>query len=93
MSLNFYLLDLVKLDFNGLEQFLSDNLYKDSVSLKWTCCICGFTCQAKQTVARHIEAKHVSLPELLCPTCGKPSKTRHSLRVHMKAIHDQIYQN
>ena len=82
----------MQLDFNDVEQFVNDNVYKDNATLKWTCSICGLTCQTKQNIARHIEARHVSLPKLLCPTCGKPSKTRHALRVHMKAIHDQIYQ-
>jgi len=37
-----------------------------------------------------MEAKHVTLPELVCQFCSKSSKTRHSLRVHMKQKHDIV---
>ena len=82
--------NIIQLDFNDLPQFLKENMHKDFENKKWACSICGFTTLNKVDVARHIEAKHVSLPELLCPTCGKPSKNRNALRVHMKVMHNQV---
>ena len=35
---------------------------------------------------RHVEAKHI-LTQIQCSYCGKPVKTRDSLRKHMKADH------
>ena len=54
----------MSLNFNELEQFLNDNVYKDPVSLQWTCNICRKTFGYRRDVARHIEVNHVSLPEI-----------------------------
>jgi len=78
----------VELNLDELENFISVNCTKDPFSNKWTCALCEQT-GGKLDVSRHIEAKHVSLPNLKCDVCHKPSKTRDSLRRHMTKYHIQ----
>merc|ERR1711974_276315 len=69
----------VALTYEELDGFVNDHCYKDADSLKWKCTLCDQTSLYKTDVVRHIEAKHVTLPELVCNVCGKTSKTRDSL--------------
>ena len=43
--------------------------------------------QYKKDIARHIEATHIDHPGFECQFCTVLSKTRDSLRHHMKAYH------
>jgi len=74
---------------DDLEKFIADNCIKDQVTNRWSCGLCGQT-GGKLDVSRHIEAKHVSLPNLKCDICHKESKTRDSLRRHMTKYHKEI---
>lgn len=78
----------VEITHDQLPFFVEANCSK--VENQWVCNICGQTKSSKIDVTRHMEAKHVILPELICHICNKTSKTRHSLRVHMKNAHNQI---
>ena len=90
----FYILlfsgQLVNLDVEQLDAYLNDNIHRDPSTSRWTCSICNVPFINRKDVARHIEAKHVSLPELQCPICGKAYKTRHSMSIHLKKAHGQI---
>jgi len=69
------------------DDFVSQNVFKDH-SMRWTCGICNqSTFLNKLDVIRHIESRHVILPEIFCNICGKPSKTRNALRMHKKNYH------
>ena len=57
----------------------------------WQCGECGKQ-GSKADVKRHIEAKHMLNTKINCPFCGKSSKTRDSLRKHLKKDHDGIWQ-
>ena len=81
----------VQLSHQELDDFLAVNTYKDQTVGRWMCGICGLSFLNKIDVNRHIESKHVILPELLCAICNKPSKTRHSLRIHMKITHPEAF--
>ena len=81
----------VQLSHQELDDFLAVNTYKDQTVGRWMCGICGLSFLNKIDVNRHIESKHVILPELLCAICNKPSKTRHSLRIHMKNTHPEAF--
>ena len=76
---------LVKLSHEELDPFIDANCAKPGA--KWTCLICGHSANLKTDVARHIEARHVILPELLCHICHKSCKTRDSLRRHIGRYH------
>jgi len=81
----------VELNLDELENFIMDNCIKDLLTNKWACGMCGQN-GGKLDVSRHIEAKHVILPNLKCDVCLKASKTRDSLRRHMTKYHkDQSY--
>jgi len=81
----------VELNLDELENFIMDNCIKDLLTNKWACGMCGQN-GGKLDVSRHIEAKHVTLPNLKCDVCLKASKTRDSLRRHMTKYHkDQSY--
>jgi len=56
----------------------------------WQCGECGKQGN-KGDVKRHIEAKHMLNTKITCPLCGKSTKTRDSLRKHMKSDHDGIF--
>ena len=68
-------------------EYVHSNCFKDPHNNAWYCCLCGQMCSNKLDVSRHIESKHVILPVINCNICGKPSKTRNSLRMHMKTYH------
>lgn len=53
----------------------------------WTCKICDKASGHRHHIVRHIETYHVDLPTLICDLCGAPSKTRDSLKVHVKKYH------
>ena len=75
-----------------LDQFLADNSsrYNDPVqkSNYWMCNFCNKSCINLSDVKKHIEAKHVILPPLICEICQKPYKTRESLRKHQIQSHE-----
>ena len=79
--------NIVELSHEDLENFVNSNSYKDQHSNRWTCSLCGQIAANKLDINRHIESKHVKLPELYCDICSKPSKTKNSLRMHMKNYH------
>ena len=83
----------MSLNHDQLDQFVNENIYKDFDTSRWTCSLCSSTFLNKIDVARHIEAKHVILPELPCTICKKAYKTRHSLKIHMKNAHQQSNAN
>ena len=69
-----------------LDDFISENVGQDNS--QWWCLICNYmTAKTRTDVVRHIEAKHVSTPPLLCSLCNKSAKTRDSLRKHMANNH------
>ena len=80
----------VKLTLEQLDSFISDNSYRDEVNSRWNCNICSKSSSIKFDITRHIEAKHVSLPELICEICMRPSKTRDSLRRHITKYHNNV---
>jgi len=75
----------VSLQHEQLDTFIEENVRKEFN--KWCCLICGKIASFRIDIARHIEAKHVSLPELVCDICGTSSKTRDSLRRHVTKFH------
>ena len=80
----------VSISYQELESFIEENYVRDPGSRRFVCNICGHSCLNRLDVARHIEAKHVNLPEIYCPHCGKPYKNRNSLRVHIKNTHPDL---
>ena len=75
-----------KITTSDLENIISENCVKDELSNRWTCAFCG-QFGGRLDISRHIEAKHVTLPNLKCDLCGKLSKTRDSLQRHMNKYH------
>ena len=75
------------LNHEDFEAFCEANAVRDNFTKSWHCSLCGHQCLNKNDMSRHIESKHVNLPELNCDICGKTSKTRNSLRMHMKNFH------
>ena len=55
----------------------------------WQCAACSKQGN-KGDIKRHIEAKHMLNTEINCQICGKSTKTRDSLRKHMKNHHDGV---
>ena len=84
---NYILSGPVSISYEQLESFIEANYSRDPDSKRFFCNICGHSCINRLDVARHIEAKHVILPEIYCPHCQKPYKNRNSLRVHIKNSH------
>ena len=77
----------VEFNLDELNTIISVNCIKSKFSTKWTCAFCGQITATKLDVSRHIEAKHVPLPNLKCDVCQNPAKTRDSLRRHMTKHH------
>ena len=75
------------LSHEDFDSFFEANSARDQFTKCWHCNLCGQQCLNKLDMSRHIESKHVNLPELNCDICGKSSKTRNALRMHMKNYH------
>ena len=77
-----------------LDQFLADNStkYNDPVQKTnyWMCNFCNKSSISIKDIKKHIEAKHVSLPPLICEFCQKPYKTRESFRKHQIQSHENV---
>ena len=54
----------------------------------WQCVECGKTSSYITNIKDHIEAKHLTGFQFECSECGKIVKTRASLRVHLKTVHN-----
>ena len=80
----------VTLSHEELDTFIAENCTKDVSTSNWSCNFCGVTRKLKSDVARHLEAKHVILPELPCQICLKYFKTRDSLRRHELKYHFNV---
>ena len=72
------------------EEFANSKIQKQEISGLWLCTLCGQTSGNSTHLKRHIEARHVILPPLICYICQKPSKTSHSMRMHMKYQHNVV---
>ena len=48
------------------------------------CSDCLHICKTRQNLGVHIEANHVSHPEVRCSLCGALSTTRDALRKHLR---------
>ena len=77
----------IELSHEDFDAYVDANSARDQFSKLWHCSLCSHQCLHKLDMSRHIESKHVNLPELNCDVCGKASKTRNSLRMHMKNYH------
>lgn len=84
--------DKVQLSLEELEEFANNKTSKDLHTGRWLCNLCGASFVNKLDVKRHIEAKHVVLPPQFCSICFKAIKTSHSLRMHMKNVHNIVSQ-
>ena len=78
----------VRLSHEELDPFIDANCHKDESGGNWICSLCGQSTLKRLDISRHIEAKHVTLPNLLCDICQQPSKTRDSLRRHVTKYHN-----
>ena len=78
----------VSLSHEELDHYIAANCDKDETSRIWICRLCGQSRVNRLDIARHIEAKHVTLPILVCDICQQPSKTRDSLRRHVTKYHN-----
>ena len=81
----------VRLSHDELDSFIAENCTKDVLTLSWSCNFCGVTRKLKSDIARHLESKHVILPELQCLICLKFFKTRDSLRRHELKYHNTVW--
>ena len=54
----------------------------------WQCMQCGKTSRYITNMKDHVEAKHLEGLSYSCPECHKPSKSKQSLRAHMKTAHN-----
>ena len=78
--------DKVEMNHDQLDDFINQNVIHDN-SL-WCCIICNnMSAKSRLDVTRHVEAKHVTMPPIMCSLCNKSAKTRDSLRKHMAKIH------
>lgn len=82
------------LTYEELDQFLTDNStkYNDPIQKTnhWMCNFCNKSSLSVKDIKKHIEAKHVSLPPLICEFCQKPYKTRESFRKHQIQNHENV---
>lgn len=80
------------LTYEDLDQFLTDNCTKHTDHTQktnhWLCNFCNKSSYSVRDIKKHIEAKHVRLPPLICEFCQKPYKTRESLRKHQIQSHE-----
>ena len=51
---------------------------------EYQCSDCLHICKTRQNLGVHIEANHVSHPEVRCTLCGALSTTRDALRKHLR---------
>ena len=72
------------------DDFAAKNMHRTPFG--WSCLLCEYSSQEKNAVKRHIEAKHVILPPLHCTVCNRKAKTSHSMRMHMKSVHNIVSQ-
>jgi len=69
---------------DALNSFINENILEvnpETHMLK--CCLCDYTYNRRNNVARHIEAKHVDM-QFKCDLCDKTAPTRHALYYHRK---------
>lgn len=58
-------------------------LMMDKVQGEWICSVCGITKVKKDHMMSHIESNHIEASHP-CSICGKISRSRVGLRIHMK---------
>ena len=58
----------------------------DLGSRVWTCDFCNRTNKDKTYIKKHVET-HFDGFEHHCPLCGKQSKSRNAMRMHMANYH------
>ena len=73
-------------DFAELDEYLNSHIgYRDG---EYNCTLCGKNFGRRKTDAKiHIEAKHLENHQVSCKLCGFLSKSRDSLRKHVKSHH------
>jgi len=76
-----------------LDGFIAANSKRDESTGHWMCMLCHVTQLQRTDTARHIEARHVLMPPILCSICNTPYKTRDSLRYHMRQKHREWISN
>eukprot|EP00096_Caligus_rogercresseyi_P011099 TRINITY_DN4274_c0_g1_i1.p1 TRINITY_DN4274_c0_g1~~TRINITY_DN4274_c0_g1_i1.p1 ORF type:complete len:209 (-),score=57.30 TRINITY_DN4274_c0_g1_i1:2050-2676(-) len=64
--------------------------FKDGTQFR--CLKCSHTCHRKRDMMNHIEGRHLLLDRFPCPICHAQTKTRVSLKKHLRASH-MIFQN
>ena len=88
--------DKVSVGLEGLDEQIKSMFTKSDVSTgngqgkMATCNVCGNEGPLK-TMPRHIEANHITGVSHTCDICGKISRSRHGLRLHISNFHQQKY--
>ena len=70
----------------SLDYQISSMMKKDDYSSAWTCTVCGKVSQ-KCNIEQHIEANHIEGGSHCCNICGKESRSRHALAIHVYSQH------
>ena len=69
-----------------LAPFMQKITYENGAQL-WQCIQCGKTSPYITNIKNHVEANHLEGLTYPCTECNKISKSRASLRMHMKTAH------
>lgn len=72
-----------------LDQMIEALLESKSEIGIYSCKACNRSGPYKKVIEQHIEAKHIQTPGFKCPMCGKISKTRYALSMHLYRQHKQ----
>lgn len=57
----------------------------------WKCLDCGYVQKLKKDVQKHVEAKHLNVPQVKCNYCGKFYPNRYALRAHVSRKHRETH--
>ena len=71
-----------------LDNLINENMTKDEAGI-WSCSICNVANRQKARIRNHVETHFESTQQ--CPYCTQVSKSRDSLRKHMRSSHGTKY--
>ena len=72
-----------------LDSYIQENVMcsEDASGKIAYCAICQQSARHRQDIERHIESAHIETDAFACEVCGWETKTRRTLKIHMKREH------
>jgi len=72
-----------------LDELINSKIAKDAEAGVWMCFDCDYRSNNLTHIKNHVEGKHIDSGGFSCHICGKISKTRVSLQMHVLRQHSR----